>query len=84
MLIGIFTGGDDVMETTLRIAHLPHMNPERQFDLDEELQIPPLMKLRPHESGLTAILPLPGSTVQLKMFYLYNEYTDLYASSSLI
>ena len=34
-----------------------------EFDLEEEIQSPASMKLRPHDSGLTAILPLPGPNV---------------------
>ena len=41
------------------------MKPGVEFDLEADIQSPPSMKLRPHESGLTAILPLPGSIVIL-------------------
>jgi len=55
------------------------MKPGVEYDLEEDIKSPPSMKLRPHESGLTAILPLPGSTVRWHLnTYIHNTYTDLY------
>ena len=52
------------------------MKPGVEFDLGEDMQSPPSMKLRPHESGLTAILPLPGSTVMWLIHLNLDSYTD--------
>ncbi|KAG9245998.1 hypothetical protein BJ878DRAFT_319539 [Calycina marina] len=78
----LFTGGDDVRESSLLIAQLPHIKPNVEYDF-EELVRPQAMKMRPHESGLTAILPLPGScfsdTKPILLTGGYDGYIKVYA-----